>query len=174
MSQISLYDTTIPVLVRALEQLQKILRKGEQWTREQGKTDGTLLEARIAEDMHPLTFQVQSATNTVKDFLTHVGGANDTNLGDNEKTFRQLYDRIEKTIHLLRGAKRSNFVSADTPFTAKTWPYLDFTAVGYVQTYTLPNFFFHHTTAYDILRAKGVPVGKNDFIGTQDVVKWKL
>ncbi|KXT17811.1 hypothetical protein AC579_5343 [Pseudocercospora musae] len=172
---LSLYDLTVPILVRHLETLKHLLQKGEQWAKENGKSENELLEARIIEDMNPLTFQVQTCSNTAKGILFRVGGEENTPMEDDEKSFADLYSRIDATVKILRAAKKEKFSAPDTKCKVKMGPHeVEFTGLGYIQRFVIPNFFFHHATTYDILRSKGVPVGKLDYIGGKDLATWEL
>lgn len=108
---VSLYDLSVPVAIRALEQLLSNLHKGEEWCKSQNVPETTLTEGHIS-DMLPLTRQVQFATDSAKGILFRVGGEEAVPMEDNEKTFAELYERIEKVLTLLRAAKREKFVDA--------------------------------------------------------------
>lgn len=84
---------------------------------------------------------------------------------DNETTFEQFYKRLEKTIDVLKGAKREDFEGKEDAEVSMLNGKFKFSGLTYVQSYGLPNFFFHVTTAYAILRKEGVPVGKLDYLG---------
>lgn len=119
-------------------------------------------------DIHPpkpLKFQVQTASNTAKSILTRIADQDNVEMEDNETTYQQLIDRTQKTIDALKGAKAENFVGKEDQEVSLFQGKYKFTAVSYLQIFGLPNFFFHVTTAYDILRSEGVPVGKLDFLG---------
>lgn len=110
-SNLSLYDLTVPVVTRALEQLSNVLKKGEEWAKENGKDPQTLIDGKIAEDMLALPFQIQTCSNTSKGILFRVGGMENVPMDDNEKTFEDLYKRIDRTVEMLKGAKREKFVA---------------------------------------------------------------
>ena len=97
--------------------------------------------------------------------LTRIAGQENVKLEDNEKSFADFYDRIEKTIDALKGAKRENFEGKEDMEVSLFDGKFKFTALQYLQVFGLPNFFFHVTAAYAILRKEGVPVGKFDFLG---------
>ncbi|KAF2174167.1 hypothetical protein M409DRAFT_49033 [Zasmidium cellare ATCC 36951] len=169
----SLYDLTIPLFIRQLTQLNHILHKGEEWCSTHNLDKKILLEGKLVEDMLPLTFQIQSASNTAKGILHRIGGMSETPMQDNETTFPELYARIERTIALLKTARRETFLAPDTPIHVKlSKRELDFpTALLFLQNFALPNFFFHLVTAYGILRSRGVEVGKLDFLGMGSVAE---
>jgi len=162
---LSLYDISVPSTIRALEQLLSNLKKGEEWCKAQNLLETTLTEGKIS-DMLPLTRQVQFACDSAKGVLFRVGGEEEVKMEDNEKTFVELYERVEKVLGLLRGAKREKFVDANKDITVKLGPKeVQFNSLVYLQNFMLPNFYFHRTTAYLIMRAAGVEVGKSDFLG---------
>jgi hypothetical protein len=95
-------------------------------------------------------------------------------MDDTETSFADLYARLDKTVALLRDARRDRFAAPDTPVEVKMGPKTaHFDALGYVQKFVLPNYFFHHMATYAILRKEGVPVGKVDYLGA-DVEEWKM
>ncbi|EME81040.1 uncharacterized protein MYCFIDRAFT_86443 [Pseudocercospora fijiensis CIRAD86] len=172
---LTLYDLSVPILVRSLENLKGVLQKGEQWAKDNGKSESELLEARIVDDMKPLTFQIQTCSDTAKGILFRIGGEENTPMEDNEKSLADLYARIDATVKILRAAKKEKFSAPDTKCVVKMGPHeAEFTGIGYLQKFVIPNFFFHYATAYDILRSKGVPVGKSDYLGGKDLTTWEL
>lgn len=163
----SLYDLTIPIFIRNLESLDAILSKGEAFASEKGIDPSELLEARLYEDMAPLISQIQRVSDSAKGTAVRLGGVENVVMADEEKTFADLHDRIAKTIAFLKTVPRDAIdgkedaaVSLQTP--RQTF---DFTGLSFVQTFVLPNFYFHMTTAYGLLRMKGVPLGKLDYLG---------
>lgn len=156
----SLYDVTIPTFLRALGNLDHILGKAEA-----SGIEG-LPEARLIEDMHPLARQVQIASDTAKFTAVRLGQAEPLAMPDDETTLTQLRARIEKTIVYLQGVDRAGFEGREDAEVILKLPNgeLPFTGLSYVTDFALPNFFFHVTTAYAILRAKGVEIGKMDFL----------
>lgn len=163
----SLYDLTVPIFIRHLGALDAILTKGEAFAAEQGIEPSELLEARLYEDMAPLVSQIQRVTDSAKGAAVRLGGIENVVMADEEKTFADLHARIAKTIDFLKtvprdaiDGKEAAAVSLQTP--RQTF---DFTGLGFVQTFVLPNFYFHMTTAYGLLRMKGVPLGKLDYLG---------
>ncbi|TDK35713.1 DUF1993 domain-containing protein [Rhizobium deserti] len=164
---LSLHDVTVPAFLRALDNLSEILRKGEAFADEKGMAHEDLLQARLYEDMLPLTGQIQRASDSAKFVPVRVGQIENLPMADEEASFADLHARIEKTVAFLKavdpasmsGREEAEVVvktrSGSTTFTGKT----------YVLGFALPNFYFHVTTAYAILRHKGVPVGKMDYIG---------
>jgi len=164
---LNLSQLTVPVFVRGLKILSTLLEKGEQHAAEQGIVPEILLGARLADDMLPLSAQIQRASDTSKFAAQRIGGADAPKFADDETTFDQLRERIAQTVAYLEsvdpaqldaGAGRE--VTLNHPSGAQV-----FTAESYLLTFALPNFYFHVVTAYDILRHKGVKLGKLDYLG---------
>jgi hypothetical protein len=164
---LSLYDVTVPVFIRGLENLDHILDKGAAHFAEAGRPESELTTARLIGDMHPLTAQIQRASDTAKGIVTRLGGAENVAMPDEEQTIAELKTRIARTIDVLKGAKRETFDGKeDAPI--EIWTpnaTLLFTGKSYALEFAIPNFFFHVTTAYALLRKEGVPIGKVDYLG---------
>jgi hypothetical protein len=163
----SLYDLTVPVLIRALRNLSAILEKGAAHARDQGIDPNALIEARLAPDMLALPGQIQRASDSAKGCVVRLGGIANLPMADDETTFEQLQARVAATIALLEAAPREAIdgqeereVVLQTPGGA-----FPFTGRAFALDFVLPNVFFHVTTAYAILRHKGVPLGKLDYLG---------
>ena len=159
---LSMYQVSIPVLVRGFDALSAVLKKGEAHP-----DAAALVEARLAPDMFTLAGQVQRATDTAKGCAARLAGIDNPSFPDTETTFAQLQERIAKTVEFVQGVKPEQIDgSEDKPISFKAGPaILNFTGASYLFTFVVPNFFFHVTTAYDILRHKGVQVGKMDYLG---------
>ncbi|KAJ9617980.1 hypothetical protein H2204_013272 [Knufia peltigerae] len=162
MSKLTLYDTAVVPIIGTLKQLAAILKKGESHLDAKGLPHSTLLEARIAPDMNPLPFQVQTASNTAKFLAVRVGGVPNEPWADDEKTFPELHARITKTIAFLESVKRESF--DDKEGVELTVRDRNYTGLSYVTGFALPNFYFHAVTVYDLLRMNGVDVGKKDWL----------
>ena len=160
---LSMYQASIPLLVRGLDQLSAVLKKGEAHPEA-----ATLVEARLAPDMFTLAGQVQRASDTAKGCAARLAGIDNPGFPDTETTFAQMHERIGKTVAFLQGVTPAQIDgSEDKTIAFKAGPYmLNFTGASYLFTFVVPNFYFHVTTAYDILRANGVELGKRDYIGT--------
>jgi hypothetical protein len=150
----SLYDLTVPVLIRALRNLSAILEKGAAHARDQGIDPRDLIEARLAPD-------------SAKGCVVRLGGIANLPMADEETTFEQLQARVAATIAFLEAAPREAIdgqeereVVLQTPGGA-----FPFSGRAFALGFVLPNVFFHVTTAYAILRHKGVPLGKLDYLG---------
>ena len=163
---ISMYQASVPVLSHGLTTLAAILRKGEAHAQETGVDPASLVEMRLAPDMLPLAGQVQRASDTSKLALERLTGRPSPKMEDNEKTFADLYARIDKTKAFIDSFDEAALEGCDskTVELKVRQGAMTFTGASYLLTFALPNFFFHLTTAYDILRHKGVPLGKMDYL----------
>uniref|UniRef100_UPI0035CA00F7 DUF1993 domain-containing protein n=1 Tax=uncultured Sphingomonas sp. TaxID=158754 RepID=UPI0035CA00F7 len=163
----SLYDLTIPVFIRNLETLDKILAKGEHFAAEKGFDPADLLGARLYEDMGPLISQVQRVSDSAKGTAVRLGGVENVVMADEETSFADLHARIAKTIAFLQAVPRDAIDGKEEVAVTLKTPQrsFDFTGLSFVQSFVLPNFYFHMTTAYGLLRMKGVPLGKMDYLG---------
>jgi uncharacterized protein len=159
---ITLYRASIPVFIRGFDNLSAVLKKGEAHEK-----SASLVEARLAPDMMTLAGQVQRASDTAKASAARLAGIEAPRFADTEKTFAELQARIDKTVEFLRSVKPAQIDGGeDREIRFKAGPTeLKFTGLSYALDFALPNFFFHVTTAYDILRHAGVPVGKMDYLG---------
>lgn len=164
---LSMYDATVPVLQRALGNLDALLVKGEEHAAAQGLDLSELATARLAPDMFPLTGQVQSASDSAKFAVARLTGTEAPSFPDTETTFEELHQRIAKTLDFIASVDPAAFEGSETRaiLTKSRRGERHFVGQSYLLTFALPNFFFHVTTAYDILRHNGVPVGKSDYLG---------
>ena len=164
---LSLYDASIPVYLRAFGVLDAILDKGEAHALASGVDPAALVGARLAPDMLPLAGQIQRASDTSKAAAARLTGTVSPSFPDEEKTFAELRERIAKTVAYLEGLKPEQFEGAAERNVA--WRSgsrtIEHDGSSHLLTFALPNFFFHVTTAYAILRHQGVPLGKLDYLG---------
>lgn len=167
---VTLSRLSIPAFVRGLTILSTLLAKGEAHAVAAGVAPGTLLDARLAPDMLPLAAQVQRAGDTAKFAAQRLGGGDAPKFADTETTFAQLQGRIADTIAYLNGADRAQIDAAGAREVRLNWTASGpvFTGETYLLTFALPNFYFHVTTAHDILRNQGVQIGKLDYLGPFD------
>lgn len=163
---LSLYEVSIPVMLRGLANLSWLLEKGSAFADEKGMPHAELTEARLIADMLPLTGQIQRASDTAKFVPVRVGGVENLPMPDTEVSFADMQARIATTEKFLKAMPRSAMDGAETREVIVKGRTGDrvYTGASYVLEFALPNFFFHVTTAYGILRHKGVPVGKMDFL----------
>ncbi len=164
---ITLYQVSIPLLIRGLNNLSSLLEKAEQHADAQGQEHAGLLTARLYEDMFPLTSQVQRASDTAKATASRLSGVAAPPFADDETSFDELQARINKTIVFLESIPAEAVDGQEQrPVTMKLrGEERTQSAQEYLMVFGLPNFLFHVTTAYDILRHKGVTLGKMDFLG---------
>lgn len=164
---LSIYEASIPVFLRNFANLTDILNKAEAYADEKGIPHAELLEARLFEDMMPLTAQIQRASDTAKFAGVRLAAVEGVSMADEEATFADLHTRIEKTVDFLKSIPATAMdgrENAEVVVKSRNGEKV-YTATSYLLTFALPNFFFHVTTAYAILRHKGVPVGKMDYLG---------
>jgi hypothetical protein len=159
---LSMSQASIPLLVRALRNLSEILKKGEAHA-----DSASFVEARLAPDMLTLAGQIQRASDAAKGCAARLSATPAPSFPDVEKTFPELQERIQKTIDYLKSVPASAIDgSEEREIAFKAGPNeYKFTGVQYLQGFAIPNFFFHVTMAYAILRHKGVQIGKMDFLG---------
>lgn len=162
----SLHHASAPLLVSKLRALGAFLAKAEQIAAERGYDVAVLLAARLAPDMLPLVRQVQMTCDHAKFTMMRLGGVEAPSFPDTETTVAELQDRIARTIDYVESVpavKVENAVDREIAFKAGPME-LKMSGSDYLTTWALPNFFFHLTTAYAILRHNGVPLGKLDFL----------
>jgi hypothetical protein len=164
---LSFYDISVPVFLRGLGQLSHLLDKGLAHAQASGQDPAVLVDARLAPDMYTLAGQVQSASDASKLGTARIAGLTAPSFPDTETTYAELQARVAKTVEYLQSVDRALVDGfEDRPVTMKArGNELSFTAQRYLLQFALPNFFFHVTTAYDVLRHSGVPLGKMDYLG---------
>ena len=164
---LSMYQASIPQLKKMLINLSKILKKGEEFAKAKNIDSAVLINDRLAPDMFPLIKQVQIACDQVKNGMARLAGVESPKFDDHETTFAQLQERIAKTIAFVDGitpAQVDGTEAKEIQFSIKEWKF-EFEGQQYLLTWIIPNFYFHVTTAYDILRHNGVELGKSDYLG---------
>ncbi|MBB3214338.1 hypothetical protein FHW67_003653 [Herbaspirillum sp. Sphag1AN] len=165
---ISFYTASVPVFKQALHSLKAILAKAEQHATAKHLEADALLKARLFPDMFHLIRQVQIAADFAKGVPARLAGIEVPPYDDNENSFSDLQARLDRTLAFIDGLKPEQFNGAGEreivlrPGTPKE---KRFTGEDYLLHYGLQHFFFHVTTAYDILRHNGVEIGKGDYIG---------
>jgi len=164
---LSMYDLSVPVFTRGLGQLTHLFDKSLAHARAHGIDPATLVEARLAPDMLTLAGQIQRASDASKLGVARIAGITAPGFPDEEKTWDDLLARIAKTQDFLATVDRALIDGhEDRAVTIKTREgEATFTAQRYLLQFALPNFFFHVTTAYDVLRHSGMPIGKMDYLG---------
>jgi hypothetical protein len=161
----ALYDQSVPFLIRGLESLTKVLKKAEAQADERKWDKTVILGLRLAPDMLNLTSQIQLASDFGKGSGARLSGTTNPGMKDEEKSFEELYQRVGKTIDFLKTLKKDDFDAGRTITIKLGGKDTDFDAVTYFNAVALPQFYFHITVAYSILRANGFALGKADFMG---------
>jgi len=163
----SMYSLSVPVFRRSLTNLSAILDKAAAHVQERKIDPAALLDARLYPDMFTFTRQVQLASDFAKGTPARLAGDTPPKFDDVEVGFAQLKERITRTIAFLDGFKPEQVDGSEDRAIELKGPErtLRFSGFDYLAHFALPNFFFHVTTAYDILRHNGVPIGKRDFLG---------
>ncbi|WP_419897529.1 DUF1993 domain-containing protein [Roseomonas sp. USHLN139] len=165
---IPLHTASTAIFLRGLTNLAALLEKAEAHAAAQGLAPETLVRARLAPDMRDLAGQVQLASDAAKAGAGRLAGVERPSFPDVETSFAELHERIRKTIDYVQGidpAATEAGAERAISLTAGGRDY-HFTGATYLTQFALPNFFFHVTTAYDILRAQGVALGKLDYLGS--------
>lgn len=168
----SLFDASIPVYLHMLKNLAAILDKAEAHATSTNADVGGYLEARLAPDMHPFTRQIQMASDAAKLGVARLAGITPPPFPDTETTWPELKERIAKTIAFVEGVQRGQVEGREDHTIELKFPNgaMTFSGRDFLALFSLPNFMFHVTTAYALLRAQGVPLGKMDFLnGAQRV-----
>lgn len=158
----TLYDASAPVFVTTLKNMRAWLDKAAA----EGDA-AALVEARLAEDMKPLTAQYQFASDSAKNAVARLIGETPPAMSDTETSFAELQERCDKTIAYLESVDPAAFAGSDDREVVMKFPDgtgYRFTGADYLRRFALPNFYFHATTAYAILRAQGIPLGKPDYL----------
>lgn len=163
---IELYAISAPIFTARLKSLVHVLKIGEAEGPARGLTEDAMLGARLAPDMFELKRQVQIATDHAKGAMARLAGLDIPSFPDTEQTFAELYARIDKTLAFVASVPAAAVNGREeTIVTLKLrQETMELKAIDYLQGFALPNFYFHLTTAYDILRHLGMPVGKRDFL----------
>lgn len=159
-------ENPVPLFARTLNALSNVLAKAEAHAAEKKIDPAVLCAARLFPDMFPLTRQVMIATDHAKAVAARLSGTENPKFEDTETTMPELRARIEKTVSFIKGFDDAAFVGAEgrsISFKAGPREYT-FTGADYLRIWAIPNFYFHATTAYNILRHNGVPLGKSDFL----------
>jgi hypothetical protein len=162
-----MYQASVPAFVKMLNNLSTILDKAEAYAAARKIDPDVLLNWRLAPDMFPLTRQIQIAADFAKGTTARLAGAEVPKYVDEEKSFAELKARIAKTIKFVERLPAKDFDGAEHRDITLTvgGQELHFKGEPYLVHFALPNFYFHATTTYDILRSVGLDIGKRDFIG---------
>ncbi len=165
---ISIYSASVPVFKQILTALSEVLRKAEAHVTEKDIEPNALLQARLFPDMFPLVRQVQIAADFARGITSRLANADVPSWATTEVTFADLQALIAKTLTHINAFDATQFNASENqeillrPGTPKE---KKLSGSAYLQYYGLPQFFFHVTTAYAILRHNGVDIGKRDYMG---------
>ena len=165
---ISLYTATVPAFRQIVDATANVVAKGEAFAAEQGIDPATLIEARLAPDMLPFAYQVYSVANHSVGALAGVrAGTFSPHRGPFPADFaacRALLAETAATLGAVDPAEVDGMMGRDMAFVMGSYR-MDYSAEDFLLSFSLPNFYFHASTAYDILRVAGVPLGKRDYLG---------
>lgn len=158
-----LYDASAPVFVRALANLSALMDKAL----DQGFDETNLLKARLAPDMRPFPNQIQMASDSAKGAVARLTGTDNPAMADTETSFAELKSRIDATVAFIRSVPPEAFADGEHRDVVLKFPGGEqhFKGAAYLTGFALPNFFFHVSMAYALLRAAGVQIGKRDYLG---------
>ena len=168
---VSLYDLTVPSYLQTLGALEGVLSKGAAHCKEKGIDPNEIVETRLAPDMLPLRFQIVAVAHHSAGALKGVKAGAFGPPGPSTADYAGLQKMVTEAREAVEKATAGDLnacAGKDVIFSVGERK-IPFTAEGFLQTFSLPNFFFHATTAYDILRSKGVPLGKRDFLGKMNI-----
>ncbi len=164
---LSVYDMSVPIFTRMLSNLLAFMDKAEANAAERKFDTKVLSDMRLAPDMIPFRGQVMIATDHVKGCVSRLAGRDIPSWPDTEESFAELQTRVQKALDLLATIKPEDLQGGEARDVTLKLGGKDMIMSGqaYLTERALPNFFFHVTTAYAILRHAGVPLGKRDYIG---------
>ena len=165
---LTMYQASIPAFVRMLDNLSTILNKAAAHAEAKKIAPAIFINARLAPDMFPLSRQVQIATDMVKGCAARLAGIEVPSYEDNEATFEELQARVAKTIAFLQSISAEQIDGSEERDITVKFGSREFKFLGqaYLVDFVIPNFHFHLTSTYAILRHNGVDIGKMDYIGS--------
>jgi hypothetical protein len=173
MQETNLYTITIPPMIKKLSALSGVLNKLQkhadskqlEW-HPKGMQEDALLQSRLISDQFPFVRQIQVACDNAKGFAARVAEIEIPKYEDTEKSVEELKARIDKTIAFLQTIKPEQIIGKEeVRVSLPYWDGKSMNAFEYTTEYLIPNFYFHITTAYSILRKNGVALGKDDYMG---------
>ncbi len=160
----NLYDATVPIFTKHLNGANKWLDKAVAFAEAKKFDPETLLQARLAPDMYPLVRQFQAACDQAKYCCAYLTGTPAPSHPDTEKTVAEIRARISTVVAYLATFKREDFNGAEERSCKASWMPAPIRGGDYLDHLALPNFHFHMTVAYSILRHNGIDVGKTDYV----------
>ena len=164
---ISMHAMSHGVFKKALTQLLLLMEKGTASARTRNFEPGVLVGSRLAPDMLPFSRQIQLTSDFAKNSMARLAGVEPPKFDDVESTMDELVARVKKTLEYIDTVGAPALEGSETreiviKLRDRT---LQFAGLEFLQVWALPNFFFHHVTAYNLLRHNGVDIGKRDFLG---------
>lgn len=165
---LSMYQITVPQLLRMFANLSSMLHKGAAHAEAKKIDPAIFINARLAPDMWSLDRQVQTVSDTAKGCVARLSNIDIPRFEDTEKTFDELQERIAKTVKFIQSVPAEKMEGSEKRTIQLKFPHktYEFDGQTYLTTFVFPNFYFHLTTAYNILRHHGVELGKMDFMGS--------
>lgn len=166
---VSMYQISVPVFTRMLTNLVAILEKAAAHCEDRKIDPAALINYRFYPDMFPFSKQIQIATDAAKNGSAYLAGAEPPKSENAEQTFPELIARVQKTIEFVNGFKPEQIDGSEEKEVSikRGETTLKYKGQEYLLNRVLPNFFFHITTAYDMLRHNGVELGKKDYLGNK-------
>ncbi|NBX04149.1 MAG: DUF1993 domain-containing protein [Alphaproteobacteria bacterium] len=164
---LSMYQASVPTFIHGLQNLSAILTKAAAYAEAKKFEPSVLVNSRLFPDMFPLSRQIQITTDVIKGGVARLAGVEVPSYADDETTFEQLQARIAKTIAFLQSFKAEQIDGSEEKIIALKvgGNEMNFKGQPYLLTFVIPNFYFHITTTYAILRHNGLDIGKMDFLG---------
>jgi hypothetical protein len=165
--KISMHAMSYDVFKRALTQLQHVMEKAVANAKARNFETSVLVNSRLAPDMLPLSRQIQLTSDFAKNSMARLAGIDPPKFEDTETTMDELFARVKKTVDFIDSVPAASLEGSETrdikiALRDRT---VEFKGLAFLQHWALPNFFFHHVTAYNLLRHNGVDIGKKDFLG---------
>ena len=164
---ISMYSASVPALRRGLSALKGVLVKGKAFAAERGVEEAVLTNSRLFPDMLPFRAQVYIATDVAKFAAARLGELTAPSFEDNQESFDDLIARVDSTLEFLEGVKpeQLNGTEEKEVVMKRRKEEIKLTGLFYLTAHVLPNFYFHLSTAYGLLRQNGVSLDKIDYLG---------
>jgi hypothetical protein len=164
---LSMYDLSVPKFKLVLTTLKGILQQAVKYSEEKKLAPEVLPATRLIADMYPLAKQIQVVSDQAKGCTARLAGVEIPSMQDTEKTLPELIERLDKTLAFINTVTADQINGSESKEIVLEFPSLSlkFNGQKYLLDFVLPNVYFHYTTAYDILRANGMPLSKKDFIG---------
>lgn len=165
---ITMHGASAPIFERQLTAMLSWLDKAEAYATQRGFDPAVYLTMRLAPDMLPFPRQIQIACDAAKGAMARLGGVENPSFPDDEATLAALRERIARTLAFVKGVPADAVVGSETraiEIPMRTRPALQFEGEAFLKHFALPNFMFHCSMTYALLRHAGVPLGKADFLG---------